>query len=44
MTSAVCFAQVDMSLLKLRQRHGDSLEPTDLAGTDHNLLRMWADA
>ena len=35
--------ELDMSLLKLRQRHGDSLESTELTGTYHNLLRMWAD-
>ena len=35
--------ELDMSLLKLRKRHGDSLESTELTGTYHNLLRMWAD-
>ena len=35
--------KLDMSLLKLRQRHGDSREPTDVTGMGHNLLRMWAD-
>ena len=35
--------ELDMSLLKLRQMHGDSVETTELTGTYHNLLRMWAD-
>ena len=35
--------ELDMSLLKLRQMHGDSAETTELTGTYHNLLRMWAD-
>ena len=35
--------ELDMSLLKLRQMHGDSAETTALTGTYHNLLRMWAD-
>ncbi len=35
--------ELDMSLLALRQRHGDSIESTELTGTYHNLLRMWAD-
>ncbi len=34
---------LDMDLLALRQRHGDSAETTRLTGTYHNLLRMWAD-
>ena len=33
---------MDMALLALRQRHGDSAEATRLTGTYHNLLRMWA--
>ena len=35
---------MDMSLLKLRQAHGEQ-EPSVIAlsGTYHNLLRMWAD-
>ncbi len=33
---------MDMALLALRQRHGDSAETTRLTGTYHNLLRMWA--
>jgi PKHD-type hydroxylase len=35
--------ELDMSLLALRQTHGDSPETTALTGTYHNLLRMWAD-
>ena len=34
---------MDMALLALRQRHGESEEATRLAGTYHNLLRLWAD-
>ena len=34
---------LDMSLLALRQAHGDSPQTTALTGTYHNLLRMWAD-
>ncbi|MFD2379378.1 Fe2+-dependent dioxygenase [Ottowia pentelensis] len=33
---------MDMALLQLRQRHGDSPEATRLTGTYHNLLRLWA--
>lgn len=33
---------LDMHLLALRQRHGDTTETTALTGTYHNLLRMWA--
>ena len=33
---------MDMALLALRQRHGESEEATRLAGTYHNLLRLWA--
>lgn len=33
---------LDMHLLTLRQRHGESPETTALTGTYHNLLRMWA--
>ncbi|MFY8042321.1 MAG: Fe2+-dependent dioxygenase [Rhodoferax sp.] len=36
--------ELDMNLLALRQRHGDSAETTALTGVYHNLLRMWADA
>ena len=34
---------LDMNLLALRQRHGESEETTRLTGTYHNLLRMWAE-
>jgi len=34
---------LDMNLLKLRQQHGETEETIALAGTYHNLLRMWAD-
>ncbi|WP_423459346.1 Fe2+-dependent dioxygenase [Ottowia sp. VDI28] len=34
--------EMDMSLLTLRQRHGESAEARALTGTYHNLLRMWA--
>lgn len=34
---------LDMSLMRLRERHGESPESVRLAGTYHNLLRMWAD-
>ncbi|MDP3139943.1 MAG: Fe2+-dependent dioxygenase [Burkholderiaceae bacterium] len=36
--------EFDMTILKLREQHGDSLATTELVGTYHNLLRMWADA
>ena len=35
--------ELDMNLLSLRQRHGESAQTTALTGTYHNLLRMWAD-
>ena len=35
--------ELDMNLLAMRQRHGDSAETTALTGVYHNLLRMWAD-
>lgn len=35
--------EMDMSLLRLRQQHGETPEATALTGTYHNLLRMWAD-
>lgn len=35
--------EMDMALLSLRQRHGESDETTRLTGTYHNLLRQWAD-
>jgi PKHD-type hydroxylase len=34
---------LDMSLMRLRQTHGESADTVRLAGTYHNLLRMWAD-
>lgn len=34
---------MDMNLLALRQRHGETPETTALTGTYHNLLRQWAD-
>jgi PKHD-type hydroxylase len=34
---------LDMSLLSLRQQHGETPETTALTGTYHNLLRLWAD-
>ena len=33
----------DMSLMRLREKHGDDAETVKLAGQYHNLLRMWAD-
>ncbi|MBY4594683.1 Fe2+-dependent dioxygenase [bacterium BD-1] len=33
---------MDMSLLALRKRHGETAEARALTGTYHNLLRMWA--
>ena len=35
--------EMDMNLLGLRTRQGESQETTGLTGTYHNLLRMWAD-
>jgi PKHD-type hydroxylase len=35
--------ELDMNLLALRRRHGDSAETTALTGVYHNMLRMWAD-
>ena len=35
--------ELDMNLLALRQRHGETEETTALTGVYHNLLRMWAD-
>ncbi len=35
--------EMDMALLSLRTRHGETQETTGLTGTYHNLLRMWAD-
>lgn len=34
---------MDMALLALRQREGETPEATQLTGTYHNLLRMWAE-
>lgn len=34
---------LDMSLVRLRERHGESPDSVRLTGTYHNLLRMWAD-
>jgi PKHD-type hydroxylase len=34
--------ELDMNLLALRQRHGETAETTALSGTYHNLMRMWA--
>lgn len=34
--------ELDMNLLKLRDRHGDTPETTALTGVYHNLLRQWA--
>ena len=34
---------LDMNLMALRERHGDSPETVRLAGVYHNLLRQWAD-
>ena len=35
--------EMDMSLMALRQRQGESDAVVQLTGTYHNLLRMWAD-
>lgn len=35
--------ELDMNLVKLRQRHGETPEAVGLTGTYHNLLRMWAE-
>jgi len=35
--------ELDMNLLSLRGRHGETAETTGLTGTYHNLLRMWAE-
>jgi PKHD-type hydroxylase len=35
--------EMDMALLKLRERGGDDPALVQLTGTYHNLLRMWAD-
>lgn len=36
--------EMDLALLALRERHGETDEAVRLTGTYHNLLRMWADA
>lgn len=36
--------ELDMNLLALRQRHGESAETQALTGLYHNLLRQWADS
>jgi PKHD-type hydroxylase len=33
---------LDMNLLRLRERHGETAEATALTGIYHNLLRQWA--
>jgi PKHD-type hydroxylase len=35
--------ELDMNLLALRERHGETAETVGLTGTYHNLLRMWAE-
>jgi PKHD-type hydroxylase len=35
--------ELDMNLLSLRGRHGETAETTALTGAYHNLLRMWAE-
>jgi PKHD-type hydroxylase len=35
--------EMDMSILELRNIHGDSAPAVNLTGCYHNLLRMWAD-
>ena len=35
--------EMDSSLMRLRELHGDSEATVQLTGTYHNLLRMWAD-
>ena len=34
---------MDLALIRLRERHGESAETVSLTGTYHNLLRLWAD-
>jgi PKHD-type hydroxylase len=36
--------ELDDAIVALRQAHGDSASTVALAGTYHNLLRMWADS
>ena len=35
--------ELDMAIMKLREKHGETAEAVALTGTYHNLLRMWAD-
>ena len=35
--------EFDLALTRLRSQHGDSADTTQLTGTYHNLLRMWAE-
>ncbi len=35
---------MDLALMRLRQRHGEDADAVSLTGTYHNLLRLWADA
>nr|WP_298597671.1 Fe2+-dependent dioxygenase [uncultured Zoogloea sp.] len=35
--------ELDMAIMKLREKHGEGAEAVALTGTYHNLLRMWAD-
>lgn len=35
--------ELDMAIMKLREKHGECAEAVALTGTYHNLLRMWAD-
>jgi PKHD-type hydroxylase len=34
---------MDLALMRLRERHGESAEAVALTGTYHNLLRLWAE-
>jgi PKHD-type hydroxylase len=34
---------MDMAILELRRKGGDTAEVVKLTGCYHNLLRMWAD-
>jgi PKHD-type hydroxylase len=35
--------ELDQSIQRLRERHGDEAELVSLTSTYHNLLRMWAE-
>jgi PKHD-type hydroxylase len=35
--------ELDMALMRLREKHGECDEAVAITGTYHNLLRMWAD-